>query len=142
MEYEAAEMRFVDKNGAVYVEWYDKDGHCVHTEDKYLTNSLDTMDFSRDTKRVIKVWCPDGALVDTLAAGTLAPYWDAAQAAKEKLPGNITALEALKGCAAALGRIKAPVDMLEEVLIPLKAVKNTLQDVIKTLEPEQEEQKK
>ena len=130
---EGWEIKYVDEKGAVHAELHDKDGNVIFKDSKWFTNSLDSMDFSRDTKRVIKVWGPDGALVDTLAAGTLAPYWDAAQAAKEKL---------LKGCAAALGRIKAPVDMLEEVLIPLKAVKNTLQDVIKALEPEQEEQKK
>ena len=137
------ELKYVaEGKGAVHAELYDRDGNMIFKDEKWLTNSLDSMDFSRDTKRVIKVWGADGALLDTLAAGTLAPYWDAAQAAKGKLPGNITALEALKGCAAALGRIKAPVDLLEEVLIPVKAVKNTLRDVIKTLEPEQEEQKK
>lgn len=138
---EGWEIKYVDEKGAVHAELHDKDGNVIFKDSKWFSNSLDTMDFSRDTKRVIKVWGPDGALLDTLAARTLAPYWDAAQAAKEKLPGNITALEALKGCAAALGRIKAPVDLLEEVLIPLKAVKNTLQDVIKALEHEQEEQK-
>ena len=140
---EGWEIKYVDEKGAVHAELHDKDGNVILKDSKWFTNSLKPLgDWTRDTKRVIRVYGPDGDMVQELAEGTLAPYWDAAQAAKEKLPGNITALEALKGCAAALGRIKAPVDLLEEVLIPVKAVKNTLQDVIKALEHEREEQKK
>ena len=134
------EMRFVDKNGAVYAAWF-KDGVLVYLSDKYLTGSLDSMDFTRDTKRVIKVWDVEGNLLETIAPGTLAPYWDAAQAAKEKPACGMTVLDALKGCAAALGKIKAPVDLLEEVSIPVLAAKNTIRDVIRALEERQEEQK-
>lgn len=77
------ELKYVDEKGAVHAELYDKDGNLLFRDDKWFTSSLDTMDFTRDTKRVIKVWGPDGSLVDTLAKGTLAPYWDAAQAAKK-----------------------------------------------------------
>lgn len=135
------QMRFEDKNGAIYVELYDKDGNCVYTGDKWLTNSLDSLDFTRDTKREIKVWGADGTLLETLAQGSLAPYWDAAQAAKETLVGGMTQLEVLKGCAAALGKVKMPMELLEDA-IPIRAVLNTLKDVIKAMEKDREKQSK
>ena len=135
-------VEFVEEKGVVRAELYDEEGELIYRSDRWLTGSIDPlMEFTRDTKRVIKVWEADGTLHDTLAAGTLAPYWDAAQAANDKLPCSMTILDALKGCAAALGKIKAPVDLLEEVAIPVRAVKNTIRDVIGALEAKQEEKK-
>ena len=42
----------------------------------------------------------------------------------------MTNLEALTGCVAALGKIKAPTELLDEVIIPIIAVSNTLKMVI------------
>jgi hypothetical protein len=79
------DIDFVEEKGVIYAKAYDTKGNLLGTSTKHLTNSLDNVDpskFSRGTKRVIKKWDADGRLIQTMAEGTLAPYWDAAQAAK------------------------------------------------------------
>lgn len=135
------ELKYVEVKGAVHAELYGRDGKMFFKDDKWFTNSMKPLtDFTRDTKRVIRVYGPDGDMVQEMAEGTLAPYWDAAQAAKKTACGE-KELEALKNCVKALGQIKAPVDLLEEVTIPARAVSNTLRGVIAALETAQEEQK-
>ena len=132
-------MEFVEEKGVVRAELYDEEGALIYRSDRWLTGSIDPlMEFTRDTKRVIKVWEADGTLHDTLAPGTLAPYWDAAQAAaRDEGKTDGAALRSLKGCVAALRRICVPVELLESVALPVKAVENTLTDVIKLMEGDQ-----
>lgn len=136
---EGWEIKYVEEKGAVHAELCDKDGNVIFKDDKWFTNSLKPLcDWTRDTKRVIRVYGPDGDMVQELAEGTLAPYWDAAQAAKgQEADGTVAAL---KGCVKVLDGLKVPVALLEEVTLPARAVANTLRDVIAQMEavPKQE----
>ncbi len=127
------ELKYVDEKGAVHAELHDKDGNVIFKDSKWFTNSLKPLgDWNRDTKRVIRVYGPDGDMVQELAEGTLAPYWDAAQAAKgQEADGTVAAL---KGCVKVLDGLKVSVALLEEVTLPARAVANTLRDVIAQME--------
>lgn len=131
------ELVYVEEKGAVHAELY-KEGELIFKDDKWFVNSMKPLGaFTRDTKRVIRVYGPEGDMVQELAEGTLAPYWDAAQAAK-----GPEALDALKGCVKVLEGLKVPVGLLEEVTLPARAVANTLRDVIAAYEKGQGEQNK
>ena len=54
----------------------------------------------------------------------------------------MTDKEALMGCVAALGRIKAPTELLDDVIIPAVAVSNTLKIVIGHMEEAEKQQAK
>ncbi len=143
---EGWEIKYVDEKGAVHAELCDKDGNVIFKDDKRFVNSMKPLgDFTRETKRVIRVYGPEGDMVQELAEGTLAPYWDAAQAAKGPEEAQKKTLDALKGCVKVLEGLKVPVGLLEEVALPARAVANTLRDQVNTLRdlmPKMETQEK
>ena len=124
------ELVYVEEKGAVHAELY-KEGELIFKDDKWFVNSMKPLGaFTRDTKRVIRVYGPEGDMVQELAEGTLAPYWDAAQAAKGPEEAQKKTLDALIGCVKVLDGLKVPVGLLEGVTLPVRAVVNTLRDVI------------